>query len=442
MVGLSFKKSNRLGVQTSEVRRKRKKWFLLSGTVLALLLVVTYFFVLPYRPIPTKENSTDISPPSKEVQPPEPQYQIVEGEIKEKSTFSKALTGKGIPQPWVEQIVSALNPFVNFKRMKGGQFRFVADDKGEMVKFIFEASPIEVYEIEKSPQGYVARKKDIPLETYLVKVEGVIRSSLFEAMDAAGEKEQLVIFFAEVLAAEIDFYKDVREGDRFQIAVEKVYKENDFIRYGPIHAVVYQRGEKVIQGIHYHGDFYNEKGMALKKAFLKSPLRFTRISSRFSRARKHPILGGVLPHYGVDYAAPSGTPVWAVADGTVVSSGWGGGFGKQVILRHPNGYMTYYGHLSGYGPGIRKGVRVTQKQVIGYVGSTGLSTGPHLDYRMAKDGRFRNPLRESFPSGNPIDRGKMEGFEKKRDEVMGWLQGNDSNRKRLEASTAEGGKGT
>jgi murein DD-endopeptidase MepM/ murein hydrolase activator NlpD len=194
----------------------------------------------------------------------------------------------------------------------------------------------------------------------------------------------------------------------------------------------------VIQGIHFQGDFYNEKGLALKKAFLRSPLRFTRISSRFSRARKHPILGGVFPHYGVDYAAPSGTTVWAVADGTVVSCGWGGGFGKQVILRHPNGYMTYYGHFSGYGPGVRKGVRVKQKQVIGYVGSTGLSTGPHLDYRMAKDGRFRNPLKESFPSGFPIERGKMEAFQKRRDEMLAWLQGSMSDRKRLESPKREG----
>jgi murein DD-endopeptidase MepM/ murein hydrolase activator NlpD len=300
-----------------------------------------------------------------------------------------------------------------------------------MVSFVFEAGPTEVYEVERGPQGYVARKKEVPLDTRLAKVEGVIRSSLFEAIDAAGEKDQLVISFAEILASEIDFYKDVREGDRFQIAVEKVYKGNEFIRYGMIHAVEYARGERVIQGVCFEGEFYNEKGDALKKSFLKSPLRFSRISSRFSRARKHPILGGVLPHYGVDYAAPSGTPVWAVADGVVVSCGWGGGFGKQVILRHPNGCMTYYGHLSGYGPGVRKGGRVKQKQIIGYVGSTGLSTGPHLDYRLAKDGRFRNPLGESYPAGLPIDKGKLAAFQKRREGVMAWLQGNPAGRNSL-----------
>jgi len=143
-------------------------------------------------------------------------------------------------------------------------------------------------------------------------------------------------------------------------------------------------------------------------------------------------LGGVRPHFGVDYAAPTGTPIWAVADGAVLSCGWNGGFGKQVVLRHPNGYVTYYGHLSNYGPGIRRGVRVKQKQIIGYVGSTGLSTGPHLDYRLVKEGRLRNPLRESFPAGLPIKKEEMERFEKRREEVIAWLQGDTPYSKRIE----------
>lgn len=438
MEGFSFKRTDRFKWQSSDRPRKRRRRLLLSGFLLLAFLLIGYFFVLPYRPIPSKGGPAEISPPSKEVQPSEPVHQIIEGTIKEKSTFSKSLAERGISQIWTERIVSTLKPLVDFRRLKGGQFRFIADEKGELVRFIFEAGPIEIYEIEKGPQGYIARRKEVPLDAYLVKVEGVIRSSLFEAMESAGEKEHLVISFAETLAAEIDFYKDVREGDRFQMVVEKVYKEKEFIRYGPIHAVEYQRGENLIRGIYFEGDFYNEKGFALKKAFLRSPLRFTRISSRFSKARKHPILGGVFPHYGVDYAAPSRTSVWAVADGTVVSCGWGGGFGKQVVLRHPNGYMTYYSHLSGYGPGIRKGIRVRQKQVIGYVGSTGLSTGPHLDYRMAKDGRFRNPLKESFPSGLPIEKGKMEAFQKRRDEMLAWLQGAVSDRMSLEPQKREG----
>jgi murein DD-endopeptidase MepM/ murein hydrolase activator NlpD len=289
---------------------------------------------------------------------------------------------------------------------------------GELVKFLFEKSPTEVYKIEKAPEGYITQRQEVPLERYLVKVEGEIRSSLYEAINAAGEKDPLALAFAEILAWEIDFYQDLREGDRFKVLVEKIYKGDQFIQYGIIHGVEYEQGGEIIRGIRYRNDYYSEKGTSLRKPFLRAPLRFDRISSRFSGARKHPILGGMRPHYGVDYAAPVGTPVWAVADGTVVSVGWNGGFGKQVIVRHMNGYRSYYGHLSRYGTGIRKGVEVTQKQVIGYVGSTGLSTGPHLDYRITKDDRFKNPLKEVFPSSYPIEGGDWEAFEKRKEEIV------------------------
>jgi murein DD-endopeptidase MepM/ murein hydrolase activator NlpD len=301
-----------------------------------------------------------------------------------------------------------------------------------MVKFVYEVSPVEIYKIEKDFDGYRVKKKEVLLETRLTKVVGEIRSSLFEAMDAAGEKDFLTLAFAEILAWEVDFYKDVREGDRFKVLVEKIYKGDQFIQYGTIQAVEYQRGEKVIRGIRYHNGYYDERGISLKKAFLKAPLRFSRISSRFSRARKHPILGGVRPHYGVDYAAPSGTPIWAVADGTVTFCGWNGGYGNQVILRHTNGYTTSYGHLSRFGSGIKKGVRVKQKQIIGYAGSTGLSTGPHLDYRLAKDGQFRNPLKETFIPGAPIDKGEIAMFEKRKDEILAWLDGESPYCKNME----------
>jgi murein DD-endopeptidase MepM/ murein hydrolase activator NlpD len=321
---------------------------------------------------------------------------------------------------------------VNFKKIKGGTYRLITDMKGELVKFIYEAGPTEIYEVEKNSQGYTAQRKKVSLEAYLVKIGGEIHSSLFEAMDAIGEKDPLTIAFAEILAWEIDFYKDVREGDKFKVVVEKIYKGDQFIQYGMIHAVEYQRGLKVIRGIRYKEGYYNEKGISLRKAFLKAPLRFNRISSKFSRARMHPILGGLRPHYGVDYAAPVGTPIWAVADGTVTSCGWNSGFGNQVILRHRNGYTTCYGHLSRFGPGIRQGARVKQQQVIGYVGSTGLSTGPHLDYRLVKDGQFRNPLKETFLPGVPLEKKEMEGFGKKRDEMLACLQGEALYSKKVE----------
>jgi len=293
--------------------------------------------------------------------------------------------------------------------------------EGELVKFVFEKSPTEVYKIEKGDEEYIVRKKEISLDRYLVKVTGEIRSSLYEAMNAVGEQDALTLSFADILAWEIDFYQDLREGDQFKLVVEKLYKGDQFVQYGLIHAVEYRRGERIIRGFRYGDDYYNEEGLSLRKPFLRAPLRFDRISSRYSHARRHPILGGIRPHYGVDYAAPEGTPVWAVADGTVVSVGWSGGFGKLVVLRHRNGYKTYYGHLSRYGPGIKRGTRVRQKQVIGYVGATGLATGPHLDYRLSKDGRFLNPLKEIFPPGHPLQKKDLEEFYQKRDEMLAWL---------------------
>lgn len=364
--------------------------------------------------------------------PAEPQGRIIEGSVRDRSNLSESLKEKKLSPQWIDVIVSSLKSHVNFKRIKGATYRIIMDLKGDLVRFVYEASPTEVYEVEKNPSGYVARKKEVPLDMYLVKVTGKVRSSLFEAMEASGEEDQLTLTFAEILAWEIDFFKDLREGDRFKAVVEKIYKGDEFIQYGRIHAVEYQKGEKTIRGVAYQGDFYSERGVSFRKAFLKAPLRFNRVSSRFSQGRRHPILGGILPHLGVDYAAPIGTPIWAVGDGTVILCDWNGGFGKQVILRHQNGYMTYYGHLSKYGTGIRVGKHVKQKQIIGYVGSTGLSTGPHLDYRLAQNGRFRNPLKENFQEGVPIAKGALERFKVKRDEMMVWLQGDEPHVEKME----------
>ena len=425
---MELKRKDRFTWRPFEAQRKRRKWILLSGSFLVGLSLLIYFFVFPSTPPPPSATPPAPLPPTTQ----EPQLHTIEGDVKEQGTLFQSLSKRGISLRWIDLIISKLKPHVNFRKIKGGTYRFITDVKGELVKFIYEASPTEIYEIEKDSEGYIAQRKRIPLETRLTKVVGEIHSSLFEAMDAIGEQDSLTIAFAEILAWEIDFYKDVREGDRFKVVVEKIYKADQFIQYGTLHAVEYQRGEKIIRGIRYKEGFYNENGVSLRKAFLKAPLRFNRISSRFSRARKHPILGGMRPHYGVDYAAPPGTPIWAVADGTVTSCGWNGGYGNQVILRHKNGYMTCYGHLSGFGPGMRRGVGVKQKQIIGYVGSTGLSTGPHLDYRLVKDSQFRNPLKETFLPGEPIEKKEMEMFGKKREEMSVWLQGESPYSRKVE----------
>lgn len=429
MESFGLKRLSRLKGEPPEGRRKKGKWILLSGVFILSLSILAFYFIFPSKPTPPTASPSLPAPPSP---PEEPQHQTIAGDVKERSTLYKSLAERNIPLPWIDLILSKLKPYVNFKKIRGGVYQLITDAKGELVKFIYEAGPTEIYEIERDSGGYTVRQKPVTLETYLVKVVGEIRSSLFEAMEAAGERDALTIDFAEILAWEIDFYKDVREGDRFKLVMEKIYKGDQFIRYGTIRAVEYRRGEKIIRGIRYKDGYYNDQGISLRKAFLKAPLRFNRISSRFSQARRHPILGGVRPHYGIDYAAPSGTPIWAVADGVVVSCGWNSGFGKQVILRHMNGYRTHYGHLSAYGSGIKQRKTVRQKQIIGYVGSTGLSTGPHLDYRLTKEGRFRNPIKETFPTGVPIGKGEKEIFQQRKGEMVGWLEGEDPFRRRVD----------
>ena len=428
MEDLELRRLNRIEGKPFEAKRERRKRVLLSGSFLVGLFLLIYFLVLPSTPPPPPAPPQASIPPASQESP----LHTVEGEVRDRSTLFQSLSEKHIPLRWIDLIISTLKPYVNFKKMRGGTYQFVTDVQGELVKFIYEVSPTEIYEIEKDSEGYVAQRKRALLDRHLAKVVGEVHSSLFEAMEAAGEQDSLTIAFAEILAWEVDFYKDVREGDRFKVVVEKVYKGDQFIQYGTIHAVEFQRGERIIRGIRYKDGYYNEKGISLRRAFLKAPLRFNRISSKFSWARKHPILGGTRPHLWIDYAAPPGTPIWAVAEGTVTFCGWNTGFGNQVILRHMNGYMTYYGHLSGFGSGIRKGARVGQKQIIGYVGSTGLSTGPHLDYRVAQNGQFRNPLKEVFPTGLPIEKGEMEAFHKTKDGMWGLLQGDSPYWKRIE----------
>jgi murein DD-endopeptidase MepM/ murein hydrolase activator NlpD len=246
-------------------------------------------------------------------------------------------------------------------------------------------------------------------------VRGQVRRSLFEAIDQAGESARLVLDMVEIFSSDFDFTADTREGDRFRLLVEKRYAGDTFVDYGRILVAQYVSNGQRLTGVGYtrpddkHG-YYDPQGRSLKKSFLKSPLEFTRITSGFTYARPHPILGGVRPHLAIDYAAPVGTPVRAVADGRVVAAGWAGGNGISVRLSHRSGYETMYNHLSRLGAGLTTGARVSQRQVIGYVGATGLATGPHLDYRIARHGAFVNPLSEKFIPGEPIPSDQRAAF--------------------------------
>jgi len=246
--------------------------------------------------------------------------------------------------------------------------------------------------------------KDIRKTTAFVK--GTIASSLYETMMAMGEKPELIANCTDIFGWEIDFFSEVQPNDSFSILFERKYCDSTCIGYGRILAATYSGQVGSFAGYRFTDpesttDYYNAEGQNLRKTFQKSPLRFSRVSSFFGR-RFHPIRRVVRQHFGIDYVAPKGTPVEAVSDGRVISAGWSGGYGRLVVVGHAEGYQTRYGHLSGFGKGIRNGTPVRQGQVVGYVGSTGLSTGPHLHYEVHKYGAAVNPLRLNPPRRSPV----------------------------------------
>jgi murein DD-endopeptidase MepM/ murein hydrolase activator NlpD len=268
---------------------------------------------------------------------------------------------------------------------------------------------------ERNADGIRARREARSVERELIVVDGAVRSSLFDAMLATGENESLALDLADLFQWDIDFHRDVREGDQFALLVERVRSAGQTVAYGPVLAASYtNRGSRYTAVRYAFGghqeSYYDERGRPLRKQFLRAPLRFTRVTSRFSLSRIHPILGRRLPHWGVDYGAPVGTPVISTANGVVTFVGRRGGGGNAVEIRHSGGFVTSYMHLSRFAAGIHPGVRVSQGQVIGFVGSTGLSTGPHLDYRISQNGRHLNPLSVGKEPAPPLPRPQLPGF--------------------------------
>jgi murein DD-endopeptidase MepM/ murein hydrolase activator NlpD len=337
---------------------------------------------------------------------PAPRVQSID--LRRGDTLVRALQREGIPAKVGHDIASALaDEGVNLRKLRprhGLAVEWTLD--GQPRKLRYEPSPWLGYAVLSTEDGWKVERAETRPDVRVEAVQGEVQTSLFEAVEKTGESAQLVLDLADIFSSEFDFTADTRAGDRFRLLVEKRYANETFVENGRIVAAQYVSDGSALTGVAFEtrgsaqSGFYDLAGRSLKKTFLKSPLEFSRITSGFTYKRPHPILGGTRPHLAIDYGAPVGTPVRAVADATVVSAGWAGGNGIQVRLRHRSGYETMYNHLSK--AAVRAGQKVSQRQVIGYVGSTGLSTGPHLDYRVSKNGVFVNPLSEKFLPGEPI----------------------------------------
>jgi murein DD-endopeptidase MepM/ murein hydrolase activator NlpD len=345
-----------------------------------------------------------------------PSAEPVEVVLKRGETLETALRRAGVGRGEAAAIVAALRGRVDMRRLAPGErLTVLPGPEGRPEEITYTRSPAERYEILPANERWTVTAVRPDVDTRVVAVAGEVRDSLFAGIERLGETAGLTARLVSLFEWDFDFAADSLPGDRFRFLVQKCYAGDRFVGDGDILIAQYATaGRPVLTGVAYRDAdgqtaHYDDAGRSVKKMFLRAPLDFTRITSGFSHARQHPILGGLKPHLAVDYGAPVGTPVRAVAEGVVGSAGWAGGYGLSITLRHPRGYQTMYNHLSRLD--IRPGERVRQRQVIGRVGSTGLSTGPHLDYRVVKNGSFVNPLSEKFIPGSPIPPDRREAFE-------------------------------
>jgi murein DD-endopeptidase MepM/ murein hydrolase activator NlpD len=354
---------------------------------------------------------------------------FAEDKVKSGDTFETILLRNSIDREHLFPILTAAKPAHNLNRVVVGRsFRFSFEDS--------LLTQLE-YEIDNDRTLIVTRADSATwsagIEETVYQVQereqsGRIESSLYETVMEICSDPELALMLSEIYAWQIDFHNDIRKGDNFRVIYEEKIHPKGTSQVGRILAAVFNNDGKTLWAIRYTNadstvDYFDLGGKSLRRKFLRSPFKYMpRISSRFSHRRFHPILKRYRPHLGIDYAAPTGTPVLALGDGKVVKRGWNGGFGHYILLRHNGMYSTSYGHLSRYARELRSGDRVAQGQVIGYVGTTGLSTGPHLDFRFYKNGSPVNPLTVDIPAGEPVHPGVKEQFNAYRDYMVTRLQ--------------------
>lgn len=355
--------------------------------------------------------------------------EVVHGKTGKRDSLKSILDRncKGMSRQYVNA-AKKIYPQTSFK--PGRPYALTLDAaSGKIKRFEYEIDMERRLVVEGMEQPR-ARIEEIEYDVVLANLGGLINGSLFKTVQEMGESSELVNRLVDLFGAEINFLKDLQKGDKFSVLIEKRFRNGEPKGYGRILAARFENKRKTYEAFLFRNEFnelhhYNSKGENLKKTMVMAPLAVTRLTSTFSKNRRHPILGGEKPHLGVDYAAPVGTPVKAVGDGSVIKRGWGGGYGNQIILRHSKNLESMYSHLSRYAKGLAEGKRVRQGEIIGYVGNTGLSTGPHLDFRIRQDGKFINPVKAINPRFAPVDAGYLASFHKIREIGRSYLDGKE-----------------
>lgn len=351
--------------------------------------------------------------------------------IKRGDTVSGLLAELGIQD-------AGLRPFLHRSQETDALFRQLAPGKTISAQVAADGSLVALHFplngerdsallIERAADDFNAEVRELQLDTQIRMQSAVIRHSLFGAADEAGIPESIALGLAEIFGGDIDFHRDLRRGDRFSVIYETASHQGRPVRAQRILAAEFVNDGRAFHAFWFEdkdgkGGYYTVDGRSVKKAFLRSPLEFSRITSGFSNARLHPVLGTMRAHRGIDYAAPTGTRVRTTGDGVVDFAGTQHGYGKVVLVRHAGDKTTLYAHLSGFAPGLKKGKRVAQGETIGYVGATGLATGPHLHYEFRVAGIHRNPLAITLPNAAPLAQSQLPAFRANAESLLAQIE--------------------
>lgn len=331
-------------------------------------------------------------------------------------TLSTVFAKAGLPSSTVHAVLASSKEAKQLTRLKVGQkIELELTEAGELARLTSPLSKLESVQLQNVDGRYVFKKEQIKPETVTAYAHGRIESSLFLAAKRAGLSHNLTMDLANIFGYDIDFAMDIRKGDSFEVIYEEKSVGGERIGSGNILAARFINRGETYTAVRYtnkqgNTSYYTAAGESMRKAFIRTPVDFARISSRFSNGRRHPILNKIRAHKGVDYAAPRGTPIKSAGDGKVILAGRNGGYGNTVIIQHGQRYKTLYAHMQGFAKGVRNGATVKQGQIIGYIGTTGLSTGPHLHYEFQVDGKHVDPLGLKLPMADPIASNEKQRF--------------------------------
>lgn len=403
----------------SQAHKMKLRWFITLSTV-PLLGVVTAFGIMPSSALPTSSSQTVVEAISLPLTAKTASSTATfwrNERVQRGDTVAELLHRLNVEDSTATDYLLKNKSAESLRQLTVGkeiQSEIAAD--GSLLALRYLSNNGAQIVIEKSGSSYKTSSLPVQLEQRVFIRTGEIKSTLYAATDAAGLTDPVANQMAEIFGGDIDFHRDLRKGDKFTVVYEMTYSNGEAVRSGRILAAEFINQGHAFRAVYFQtsnaaGDYYTPEGKSIHKAFLRSPIEFSRISSGFSSSRFHPVLNKWRAHKGVDYAAPTGTKVKVTSDGTVAFVGKQGGYGNVIVVNHQGRYATVYGHLSKFAAGIHAGKRVAQGEIIGNVGMTGLATGPHLHYEFKIDGTQRDPLRVALPDAAPISAAQKTAFQ-------------------------------